>query len=156
MNKLDLLDGKILEIISVDARVPLKEVADVCNVSRAAVHQRIQRLMDRGVIYGTGYNVVPKCLGYTTCTYVGIKLERGSMYKEVSKKLMDIPEIVECHFTTGPYTMLIKMYSHDNEHLMKQLNAQIQEIEGVLSTEALISLDQSFMRQLPVKKENIK
>ncbi len=154
MNKLDALDLKILEIISVDARVPLTEVADACKVSRAAVHQRILRLIERGVIYGSGYNFVPKCLGYTTCTYVGIKLERGSMYKEVSKELMKIPEIVECHFTTGPYTMLIKMYSLDNEHLMKQLNSQIQEIEGVLSTEALISLDQSFTRQLPVKRDD--
>ena len=140
MKKVDLLDLKILQIISVDARVPFKEVAEVCGVSRAAIHQRVQRLTEAGIITGSGYNVYPKHIGYSTCTFVGIKLERGSMYKEVADELVKIPEIVECHFTTGPYTMLIKLYSRDNEHLMELLNNRIQEIPGVISTETLISL----------------
>lgn len=76
------------------------------------------------------------------------------MYKDVSAKMMEIPEIVECHFTTGPYTMLVKLYSYDNEHLMQQLNRQIQEIHGVISTETLISLEQSIIRPLPMRKDN--
>ena len=150
MEKVDQLDLKILKIISVNARIPFKDVAAVCGVSRAAIHQRVQRLIEAGVITGSGYTVCPKSIGYSTCTYVGIKLERGSMYKDVSMQLETIPEIVECHFTTGSYTMLIKLYCRDNEHLMELLNNHIQEIPGVVSTETLISLEQSFSRQVPV------
>ena len=118
MEKIDNLDRQILEIISQNARIPFKDVAAECGVSRAAIHQRVQRLIDLGVIVGSGYHVNPKSLGYRTCTYVGIKLEKGSMYKTVVAELGKIPEIVECHFTTGPYTMLTKVYARDNEHLM--------------------------------------
>ena len=105
MERIDNLDRQILEIISQNARIPFKDVAAECGVSRAAIHQRVQRLIDLGVIVGSGYHVNPKSLGYRTCTYVGIKLEKGSMYKSVVAELQKIPEIVECHFTTGPYTM---------------------------------------------------
>ena len=138
MEKIDNLDRKILEIITLNARIPFKDVAADCGVSRAAIHQRVQRLIDLGVIVGSGYVVNPKSLGYRTCTYVGIKLEKGSMYREAVKQLMKIPEIVECHFTTGPYTILTKLYSRDNEHLMDLLNSKIQEIPGVTATETLI------------------
>ena len=107
MEKIDKLDKKILSILSQNARMPFKDVATECNVSRAAIHQRVQRLIEDGVITGSGFDVNPKSLGYSTCTYVGIRLERGSMYKDVVKQLVNIPEIVECHFTTGPYTMLV-------------------------------------------------
>lgn len=150
MEKVDNLDLKILEIISVNARVPFKDVAAVCGVSRAAIHQRVQRLTEAGVITGSGYHVNPKAIGYSTCTYVGITLERGSMYREVAEKLSKIPEIVECHFTTGNYTMLVKLYCHDNEHLMQLLNSKLQAIPGVISTETLISLEQTIGREVPV------
>lgn len=150
MLKVDDLDKKILEMISCNARLPFKEVADVCGVSRAAVHQRVQHLIDDGVIIGSGYHVDPSCLGYNTCTYVGITLEKGSMYKSVVDELEKIPEIVECHFTTGPYTMLIKLYARDNAHLMTLLNDRLQEIEGVFSTETLISLKQSIKKEVPI------
>lgn len=150
MLKVDDLDKKILEMISCNARLPFKEVADVCGVSRAAVHQRVQHLIDDGVIIGSGFHVDPSCLGYNTCTYVGITLEKGSMYKSVVDKLEKIPEIVECHFTTGPYTMLIKLYARDNAHLMTLLNDRLQEIEGVFSTETLISLKQSIKKEVPI------
>ncbi len=150
MKKVDKLDLKILQIITVDARVPFKDVAEVCGVSRAAIHQRVQRLTEAGIITGSGYMVNPRHVGYSTCTFVGITLERGSMYKEVAAELLRIPEIVECHFTTGNYTMLVKLYSRDNEHLMELLNDRIQQIHGVISTETLISLEQSFTRQAPI------
>ena len=117
---------------------------------RAAVHQRIQRMIDIKVITGSGYNVDPKVLGYATCTYVGVNLERGAMYRNVVPELEKIPEIVECHFTTGPYTMLVKVYARDNEHLMELLNDRIQMIPGVTGTETLISLDNSISRVIPV------
>lgn len=148
--KIDALDLNILKIITVNARVPFKDVAAACGVSRAAIHQRVQRMIEAGVITGSGYTICPKSVGYSTCTYVGIKLERGSMYKDVSAELELIPEIVECHFTTGAYTMLIKLYCRDNEHLMDLLNNRIQQIDGVISTETLISLEQSIQRTVPV------
>ena len=139
MEKIDNLDKKILEIITGNARIPFKDVAAECGVSRAAIHQRVQ-----------GYHVDPKTLGYSTCTYVGVILERGSMYKRVVEELNHIPEVVECHFTTGPYTMLIKLYACDNAHLMELLNNKLQEIPGVISTETLISLEQSINKEIPI------
>lgn len=150
MEKIDDLDRQILEIIMHNARIPSKDVAAVCGVSRAAVHQRIQRMIDIEVITGSGYHVDPKVLGYHTCTYIGVKLERGSMYRDVIPELEKIKEIVECHFTTGPYTILCKLYAYNNEHLMDLLNNRIQNIEGVVSTETLISLEQSMNREVPV------
>ena len=142
MEKIDSLDKKILEIITHNARIPFKDVATECGVSRAAIHQR--------VITGSGYDVNPASLGYNTCTYVGITLERGSMYKHVVNEFEKIPEIVECHFTTGPYTMLVKLYARDNAHLMELLNNRLQEIPGVMATETLISLKQSIKKEVPI------
>jgi Lrp/AsnC family transcriptional regulator, regulator for asnA, asnC and gidA len=150
MEKVDNLDRKILEIITMNARIPFKDVAVQCGVSRAAIHQRVQRLVEMGVIVGSGYHINPKLLGYTTCTYIGITLEKGSMYKSVVAELKKIPEIVECHFTTGSYTMLTKVYARDNENLMDLLNNKLQEIKGVMSTETLISLDQSIKKEIPI------
>lgn len=153
IEKIDNLDRKILNIIMNNARIPSKDVAIQCGVSRAAIHQRIQRLIDLGVIIGSGYNVDPRTLGYNTCTYVGVKLTKGSMYREVVRELDKIREVVECHFTTGPYSMLIKVYAKDNQHLMELLNDNIQHIPGVTETETLISLEESIQRQINVKIE---
>ena len=150
MDKIDNLDKKILSILSKNARIPFKDVAAECGVSRAAIHQRVQHLIEGNVIMGSGFDVNPKSLGYHTCTYVGLTLERGSMYKDVVERLQHIPEVVECHFTTGPYTMLIKLYARDNQHLMELLNDKIQNIHGVTATETLISLDQSMNREIPI------
>ena len=151
MEKIDSLDSQSRGIISQHSRYPFKAVAAECGVTRAASHQRVQRLIDLGVIIGSGYHVNPKSLGYRTCTYVGIKLEKGSMYKAVVNELKKIPEIVECHFTTGAYTMLTKVYSRDNEHLMDILNSRIQEIPGVTATETMISLEQSIKKEIPIQ-----
>lgn len=150
MEKIDNLDRKILGILSHNARIPFKDVAAECKVSRAAIHQRVQHLVENRVITGSGFEVDPKLLGYATCTYVGMNLERGSMYKNVVNRLVEIPEIVECHFTTGSYTMLLKLYARDNEQLMDLLNNKLQTIPGVVSTETLISLEQSIKREIPI------
>ncbi len=150
MEKIDKLDKQIMDIISCNARIPFKDVGAECGGSRAAIHQRVQRLIEMNVIIGSGYHINPKSLGYTTCTYVGIRLEKGSMYKTVVDELKKIPEIVECHYTTGPYSMLIKLYARDNEQLMALLNNKIQGIQGVDSTETLISLDQSIKKEIPI------
>ena len=149
MEKIDNLDRLILNIISKNARIPFKEVAEECGVSRAAIHQRVQRLMDMNVIVGSGYHINPKILGYSTCAYIGVTLERGSMYKDVVPEFEKIPEIVEVNFTTGPYTMMVKLYARNNEHLMELLNGKIQAIPGVTGTETLISLRESLKRDIP-------
>ena len=154
MDKIDNLDKKILSILSKNARIPFKDVAAECGVSRAAIHQRVQHLINGGVITGSGFDVNPKSIGYSTCTYVALNLERGSKYKDVVKQQKEIPEIVECHFTTGSYTMLLKVYARDNEQLMDLLNNKMQMIPGVVSTETLISLDQSIKREIPVHLED--
>ena len=148
--KTDSLDLKILSIISKDARIPFRTVAEACGVSRAAIHMRVQHMIDMGVIVGSSFEVNMKRLGFTTCTYVGINFERGSMYRDIVKQLEDIPEVVECCYTTGPYSVLIKMYSRDNEQLMELLNGKIQKIPGVVSTETMIVLDSSIKRNLPL------
>ena len=152
MDKIDKLDRKILGILSLNARIPFKDVAAECGVSRAAIHQRVQHLIENGVIVGIGFHVNPKSLGYTTCTYVGLNLERGSMYREVVERISSIPEVIECHFTTGSYTMLVKLFAKDNEQLMDLLNNKIQSIPGVVSTETLISLEQSIKREIPISE----
>ena len=152
MDKIDKLDRKILGILSLNARIPFKDVAAGCGVSGAAIHQRVQHLIENGVIVGSGFHVNPKSLGYTTCTYVGLNLERGSMYREVVERISSIPEVIECHFTTGSYTMLVKLFAKDNEQLMDLLNNKIQSIPGVVSTETLISLEQSIKREIPISE----
>lgn len=153
MGKIDNLDRKILEIVMNNARIASKDVANECGVSRAAIHQRLQRMMDLDVITGSSYNVNPKALGYRTCTFIGVNLERGAMYRDVVPELEKIPEVVECHLTTGPYTMLIKLFARDNEHLMELLNNKIQTIHGVSGTETLISLDHSIHRKVPINHD---
>lgn len=152
MERIDKLDRQILEIISQNARVPFRDVAEQCGVSRAAIHQRVQRMIENGVITGSGYHISPKVLGYASSAYIGVKLEKGSMYKEVVPHFDTIPEVTECHFTTGPYTLLVKLYARDNEHLMDLLNNKIQEIPGVVATETMISLSQSVKREVPIVK----
>ena len=153
MDKIDKLDRKILGILSQNARIPFKDVAAECGVSRAAIHQRVQHLIENGVIIGSSFHVNPKSLGYTTCTYVGLNLERGSMYRDVVERIATIPEVIECHFTTGSYTMLVKLFAKDNEQLMDLLNNKIQSIPGVVSTETLISLEQSIKREIPISED---
>jgi Lrp/AsnC family transcriptional regulator for asnA, asnC and gidA len=149
IEKIDKLDRKILSIISKNARMPFKDVAEICGVSRAAIHQRVQRLMEMDVILGSGYHINPKILGYETCTYIGVKLERSAMYESVVPEFEKIPEIVEINFITGPYTMMIKLYARNNEHLMELLNGKIQQVPGVTATETMISLRESLKREIP-------
>lgn len=148
MDKLNKLDMQILRIVTRNARLSIKDIAEECGSSRSAVNQHLQRLITSGVIKNLGYSINPRALGYKTCTYIGIKLERGSLYKEVIPRLKEIPEIVECHYTTGPYSMIIKLYAIDNDDLMRVLNGILQEIPEVLETETLISLDNPLERDI--------
>ena len=149
-NQLDEIDLNILDIISKNARIPFKDVASEVGVSRAAVHQRVNRMIDLNVITGSGYHIDPKKIDYKTCTYIGVFLEKGSLYSTVAELLKQIPEIVECHYTTGQYAIFVKVYAKDNEHLRDILSDKIQKIGGVASTESFISLDETFKREVPI------
>jgi Lrp/AsnC family transcriptional regulator for asnA, asnC and gidA len=148
--RLDPLDSQILSLIADDARRPFLEVARLCKVSGAAIHQRIHRLFKMGVLKGSQFVLNPNKTGYETCAFVGIYLKEPSDFDRVMASLREIPEVVECHFTTGPYTMLVKLYARDNEQLMDLLNGKLQGIPGVVATETLISLEQSIKREIPV------
>jgi Lrp/AsnC family transcriptional regulator, regulator for asnA, asnC and gidA len=149
-HQLDDIDLKILDIITQNARMPFKDVAAECGISRAAVHQRVNRMVDMEVIIGSGYYIDPKKVDYNTCTYIGIFLEKGGIYEVVAKKLEKIPEVVECHYTTGQYAIFAKVYARNNEHLKEILNENIQKIEGISSTETFISLEETFKREVPI------
>lgn len=148
--QIDNLDRKILDIITKNARIPYLEVARECSVSGAAIHQRVQRLIRIGVIRGSEFKVDPVLVGFKTCAYIGIFLEHPGHFRDVIKKFQEIPEIIECHYTTGNYSLFIKVYARDNEHLRYILSDRIQNVDGVLRTETLISLEESINRQIPV------
>lgn len=150
-HKIDKLDKKILQLISQDARIPFLEVARECNVSGAAIHQRIQKLRNIGVIKGSEFIVDTYKIGYQTCAYIGITLTDIALFTSVVAELKKIPEVVECHYTTGKYAMFIKIYAKDNKHLLHLILEKLSVIEGVGHTETFqLSLDEIFNRQLSV------
>jgi Lrp/AsnC family transcriptional regulator, regulator for asnA, asnC and gidA len=149
-HELDEIDLKILEIISKNARMPFKDVAIECGISRAAVHQRVNRMIEMEVIIGSGYQIDPKKVDFHTCTYIGIFLDKGGLYESVADNLRKIPEVVECHYTTGQYAIFAKVYARNNEHLKQILSGSIQKIQGVTSTETFISLEETFKREVPI------
>ena len=111
---LDRLDKKILHLISEDARIPFLEVARACNVSGAAIHQRIQKLTNLGVIKGSQFIIDPERIGYETCAFIGLNLKNPEKFDDVVEALRQIPEIVECHYTTGEYDLFLKIYAYNN------------------------------------------
>jgi Lrp/AsnC family transcriptional regulator, regulator for asnA, asnC and gidA len=150
---IDSLDKKILVLLTRDARMPFLEVARRCKVSGAAIHKRVQHMLEAKVISGTQYNLNPKGLGYLSCAYIGIQvnLTSTSTHQEVFNKIRRITEIVECHHITGKYSLLIKVYTRDNEHLKKIITEQIQSIPEITLTETFISLEEGFHRQIPLE-----
>ena len=148
--EIDALDRKILALISKNARIPYLEVARECNVSGAAIHQRIQRLTDFGVITGSEFIINPKKIGYTTIAFMGVYLEKSSFYESVMNELVKIPEIVECHTTTGNYAIFVKIITRDNDHLKEIIADKLQTISGIARTESFISLEEKVKRQLPI------
>ncbi|MBN2634908.1 MAG: Lrp/AsnC ligand binding domain-containing protein [Prolixibacteraceae bacterium] len=149
--EIDELDEKILKLITKNARIPFLEVARECGVSGAAIHQRVQRLLNIGVITGSEFIVNPQKLGYNTCAYMGIYLDKAKYHLQVVQALRKIPEIVECHYTTGQYAIFIKIQTKTNKHLKHIIDAELQEIEGIARTETFISLELDFKRQVPIK-----
>lgn len=145
--KLDKLDKQILRMIAEDARVPFLEVARACNVSGAAIHQRIQKLTSMGILRGSKFIIDPEKIGYETCAYIGLNLKNPESFDEVLNKLKEIPEVVECHYTTGDFDMFIKIYAINNHHLLEIIHDKLQPL-GLSRSETIISFNAAINRQL--------
>jgi Lrp/AsnC family transcriptional regulator for asnA, asnC and gidA len=146
---IDQLDQQILELIASDARKPFLEVARQCGVSGAAIHQRIQRLFKLGILKGSQFILDPGKIGYDTCAYVGIYLKEPSDFDRVMEEIKKIPEVVECHVTTGGYDMFVKLYARNNAHLMEIIQDKLRPL-GLQRTESIISFHEAFIRQMPI------
>lgn len=153
MATLDELDEKILDLIADDARIPFLEVARKCNVSGAAIHQRIQKLQQMGVIKGSQFLFDPESVGNGTCAFVGILLRDPSDSDRVVAELRKVPEVVECHYTTGNYDLFIKLYAHDNAHLLSLIHDKLQVI-GIQRSETMVSFNEPIHRQMPIRKHH--
>lgn len=148
-HNLDSLDKKILRLIAEDARIPFLEVARSCNVSGAAIHQRIQKLNSLGVLKGSQFIIDPEKIGYETCAYIGLNLKNPEDFDKAVEALRKIPEVVECHYTTGDYDMFIKIYAFNNHHLLNIIHDRLQPL-GLSRSETIISFNSAFDRQLPI------
>jgi Lrp/AsnC family transcriptional regulator for asnA, asnC and gidA len=147
--KLDKLDKQILKLIADDARIPFLEVARICNLSGAAIHQRIQKLTNLGVLKGSQFIIDPEKIGYETCAYIGLNLRTPEAFDQVVEKLREMPEVVECHYTTGNYDLFIKIYAKNNHHLLNIIHDQLQPL-GLARSESIISFHSAIDRQLPI------
>lgn len=148
-HNLDSLDKKILKLIAEDARIPFLEVARACNVSGAAIHQRIQKLTNIGVLKGSQFVIDPEKIGYETCAYVGLNLKHPENFDEAVAALRKIPEVVECHYTTGGYDLFIKIYAINNHHLLNIIHDKLQPL-GLSRSETVISFNAVIDRPLPI------
>jgi transcriptional regulator, asnC family len=146
---LDKLDKKILCLIAEDARIPFLEVARECKVSGAAIHQRIQKLTNLGVLKGSQFVIDPEKIGFETCAYMGLNLKNPENFDEAVEALKKIPEIVECHYTTGEYDLFIKVYAHNNHHLLDIIHDKLQVL-GLSRSVSLISYNAVIDRPLPI------
>lgn len=148
-HELDELDEKILTMIVDNARIPFLEVARACGVSGAAIHQRVQKLIETGVIRGSGFLLDAEKIGYETCAYVGIFLSSPSTVENVVNELKKIPEVVECHYTTGQYDVLIKVYARNNKDLLRIIHSELQPL-GLSRTETLMCFKEAFRKKMPI------
>lgn len=146
---LDSLDRQILKLISQDARIPFLEVARACNVSGAAIHQRVAKLTNLGIIKGSQFIIDPEKIGYETCAYMGLYLKDPENFDKVVSELKKIPEVVECHYTTGGFDMFIKIYATNNHHLLQIIHDKLQPL-GLSRSETIISFNAAINRQLPL------
>lgn len=151
--KIDELDRKILSFLVNDARKPFLEIARACGVSGAAIHQRVKRLEENGIISGFSAHVKPAAIGLPVCAFISLNLSQADRLAEVVDQLKRIPEIVECHFITGRASMLIKTHCASYDHLMEIIINGINKIDSIQSTETMISLIEPFERQVGVHQE---
>ena len=146
--KFDKTDLQILEILMEDAKRPYSEVARKVNVSQGTVHVRMNKMEEAGVLGKTTLRINYAAIGYDITAFIGIYLEKSALYDKVLAKLKLIPEITSIHYTTGNYSMFVKIHCRDTNHLKEVLHDKMQQVEGIDRTETMISLDESLDRSL--------
>ncbi|MFY0601429.1 MAG: Lrp/AsnC ligand binding domain-containing protein [Cyclobacteriaceae bacterium] len=146
--EIDNIDLKILNLLMDDAKIPYTEVAKKVFVSGGTVHVRMKKLEEMGVVRGTTLQMDYSKLGYDVTCFMGIFLQKSSLYDQVVDLLKKIPEIVKVHYTTGDYNIFIKIHCKDTKHLKDVLHDKIQKVEGIERTETFISLEESLNRHL--------
>ncbi|MBY6188177.1 transcriptional regulator AsnC [Marinobacter hydrocarbonoclasticus] len=146
--RIDNLDKALLSALQADARVPYAELAKRHSVSPGTVHVRVEKMKQAGIITGTQAMVDPKALGYQVCCFIGINLKAAGDYPKVLAKLQALPEVVEAYYTTGHYSIFIKIQTRNIDALHHLLVNQIQAISQIQSTETLLSLQQPIQRQV--------
>jgi Lrp/AsnC family transcriptional regulator, regulator for asnA, asnC and gidA len=145
---LDKVDLQILSILMKDATVPYTDIAKKLLVSGGTIHVRMKKLNEMGVVKGSELIIDPSKMGYDISAFIGVYLEKGSLYHNVAKELGKIPEVVELHYTTGIYSMFAKLVCKNTQNLRDVLNEKIQSIKGIQRTETFISLEESFKRKI--------
>lgn len=150
--QVDAIDRKILGFLVKNARMPFLEIARECGISGAAIHQRVKRLENSGIITGSRLLVKPEALGLNVCAFIMISLSEGNKYPSILETLKKIPEVVECHFITGKYALMVKVYCFDHDHLMELIINTFQRMPYIQSTETLISLQENIERQIWVNE----
>src|SRR5690606_26654260 len=149
--EIDNLDVEILSILMDDATTAYTEIAKELIVSGGTIHVRMKKMQDMGIIKGSNLIIDAQKVGYDVCAFLGIFLEKGSIYNDTVEKLKEVKEIVELHYCTGAYSMFAKIICRDTSHLRLVLNDQIQAIPGIQRTETIISLEESIKRQITLK-----
>jgi Lrp/AsnC family transcriptional regulator for asnA, asnC and gidA len=144
--EIDQLDKQILGKLMEDARTPYTEVAKQLFVSSGTIHVRMKYLEEQGVVVGSGLRLDYHKLGYDVTAFLGIYLDKSSLYDEVAAQLEQIPEVVEANYTTGIYSIFARIICRDTNHLRQILHDKIQKIQGIQRTETFISLEQSINR----------
>ncbi len=149
--EIDKVDIQILHLLMQNAMMPFTEIAQKIGVSPGTIHVRMKKMDAMGLIKSSHLIVNPQKLGYGITAYLGVYLDKSSMYDKVVKELEKIDEIVDCHYMTGTYSMFIKIICKDTNHLKKILHDQIQPIMGIDRTETFISLEESFSRPMKIE-----
>ena len=151
MPEIDAIDRTILRLLMKNARMPYLEIARECGISGAAIHQRVKKLTDIGVIQGARLVVDPQSLGFDVCAFIGIQLKDVALHSSTVETLSKVPEVVECYFLTGKYNLFVKVYCRDNEHLMRTIFDRILTVQGITTTETFIALNDTFSRQVSIE-----
>lgn len=146
--QIDNIDKKILSLLMKDAMMPYTEVGHRVLMSPGTVHVRMNHLQKSGIVKGTSLLLDYAKLGYDLTAFVGVYLDKGSHYDKVIKRLEKFPEVVEAHYTTGVYSIFVKIVCRNTEHLREVLNNKMQSVEGIDRTETIISLEESIKRSI--------
>lgn len=146
--QIDNLDKQILNALMVNARTAYAELGKRFNVSPGTIHVRVEKMKQAGIIEGTKVQISAKQLGYDVCCFIGINLKSAGFYHEVVAMLEKIDEVVEAYYTTGQYSIFVKLMTRSIEELQYVLIDKIQSIEQVQSTETLISLQNPIQRDV--------